>query len=228
MAGRSSNAQSTAYAVQGLLAVGAARGAVGPRAPLSRAHAAPRRQHLLLGDELADAGVGDGAGARGARTRALADRPGGARRARAAPPGGPAGTPDRGRARVHAEGESPKPRAEEAKSAGNRSSTPEPPPRGSARREDPRTRRARSQAAGNLASTLRLDPRGRRRGHLALGRRGGGRCRARAALSCCGGACAGRGRRRASRRAPGRSAGPSRVPAASAPPRRCFASLPIT
>ena len=94
-----------------------------PRALLSRAPAAPRRQHLLLGDELADAGVGDGAGARGARTRAVADRAGGTRRARPTREAAPAAAP---RESEPAETK-PKPKAEQAKSAGSTPSPAEPP-----------------------------------------------------------------------------------------------------
>ena len=46
-----SNAQSTAYAVQGLLAVGAGGAHAGARARLPARPPAPRRQHRLLGDQ---------------------------------------------------------------------------------------------------------------------------------------------------------------------------------
>ena len=81
--GRDSNAQSTSYAVQGLLAAGAGGDAVVARAGIPRPPPAPRRQRRLLVDELPDARVGDRPGADGARGQAAAA--GGACRARSGP-----------------------------------------------------------------------------------------------------------------------------------------------
>ena len=72
--GRDSNAQSTSYAVQGLLAAGGGGGHGLARADVPRPPPAKRRERGLLVDELADAGVGDRPGADGAERQATAAR----------------------------------------------------------------------------------------------------------------------------------------------------------
>ena len=72
--GRDSNAQSTSYAVQGLLAAGAGGARRLARAQLPRPPPAKRRERRLLVVERADAGVGDRPGADGAQGQAAPDR----------------------------------------------------------------------------------------------------------------------------------------------------------
>ena len=72
--GRDSNAQSTSYALQGLLAAGAGGGTVLARAGVPRRPPATRRQRGLLVVERADARLGDRPGADGAGGQAAADR----------------------------------------------------------------------------------------------------------------------------------------------------------
>ena len=132
-----------------------------PRALLPHAPAALRRQHRLLGDELADAGVGHGPGARGARAGAAADRAGRARgAAQAQAEGGrraargEAGSGAKGRARARTRSEGGRRRrlvVQAARAARGRRTTAGRPPAS-------RTATSPEPATGKPASTLRLDP----------------------------------------------------------------------
>ena len=179
MAGRSPNAQSTAYAVQGLLAVGAARASVNralsylvrlQRRDGSISYSATSSQTpvWVTGQALA-------ALERAPLPIAPVARAERAPRREAAPAAAP-------RESEPAETK-PKPKAEQAQSAGSTPSPAEPPAEDPLAAEAPETSPTpESSEPGNVASTLRLDPEDGGGGISPWAVVGGGRCCARAAL----------------------------------------------
>ena len=160
MAGRSPNAQSTAYAVQGLLAVGAARASVN-RALSYLVRLQRRDGSISYSATSSQTPVWVTGQALAALERAPLPIAPVARAERAARrEAAPAAPPQAAAPQESAPAEArPKPKAEQAKSAGSTPSPAEPPAEDPFAAEAPETSPTpESSEPGNVASTLRLDP----------------------------------------------------------------------